>query len=103
MFLKFLVHTLLVSLMLFDGLVSGTKLHFTTLESGGECAPLIHVTIIVVWSVQVCTVTVIVPPSCSVGLSTVSRTFVHAGFKESNSFLSHDHCMVQEESHSMQM
>ena len=31
-FLKFLVHTLLVSIMLFDVLVSGTKLHFTTLE-----------------------------------------------------------------------
>ena len=72
MFLKFLVHTLLVSIMLFDGLVSGTKLHFTTLESEGECAPFRHVTIVVVWSVQVSTVTVIVPQSCSVGLSTVS-------------------------------
>ena len=52
-FLAFLVHTLLVSIMLFDVLVSGTKLHFTALESGGECVPLIQVTIVVVWSVQV--------------------------------------------------
>ena len=36
MFLKFLVHTLLVSIMLFDVLVPGTKLHFTTLEGMGE-------------------------------------------------------------------
>ena len=75
-FLKFLVHTLLVSIMLFDGLVSGTKLHFTTLERGGESVPTIHISIVVVWSVQVSTVAVIVPPSCSVGLSTVSWTFI---------------------------
>ena len=71
-FLKFLVHTLLVSIMLFDALVSGTKLHFTTLESGGECVPTIHVIIVVVWSVEYCTFTVVVPPSCPVVLSTVS-------------------------------
>ena len=53
MFLKFLVHTLLVSIMLFDVLVSGTKLHFTTFEIGGECVPTVYVTIVVVWCVQV--------------------------------------------------
>ena len=51
-FLKFLVHTLLVSIMLFDVLASGTKLHFTTLEISGECEQIQHVTIAVVWSVQ---------------------------------------------------
>ena len=39
-FLKFLVHTLQVSIMLFDVLVSGTKLHFTTLEISAECSPM---------------------------------------------------------------
>ena len=68
----------------------------------GESEPVMYVTI-VAWSVQVWTVMVIEPPSCSVGLSTVSWTFVHVGFKESNSFLSHDHCMVQEVSRSMQV
>ena len=70
-FLKFLVHTLLMSIMLFDVLISGTKLHFTTLESG-ECVPSINVTIAVVWSVQVWTEAAVVPPSCTMGLSTVS-------------------------------
>ena len=34
--------------MLFDVLVSGTKLHFSRLERPGECVPLIHVTIAVI-------------------------------------------------------
>ena len=72
-FFAFLVHTLLVSIMLFDVLVSETKLHFTTLEIGWECVPSIHETIVVVWSVQVWTPTNPgIPPSCTVELSTVS-------------------------------
>ena len=49
--------------MLFDVLVSGTKLHFTILEISGEYAPFRHVTIVVIWSVQYCTFTLVVPPS----------------------------------------
>ena len=65
------MHALLVSIMLFDVLVSGTKLHFTTLETRGECVPSRFVSIVVVLFVQACTVAVIEPPSCIVEQSTV--------------------------------
>ena len=39
--------------MLFDVLVSGTKLHFTALERVGESEPARDVTIVVVWFIQV--------------------------------------------------
>ena len=54
-------------------LVSATELHFNAFVASDKPMPVI---VSIVWSIQMCTVAVIVPPSIRVCLSTVSTAVI---------------------------
>ncbi len=54
-------------------LVSAAELHFNAFVTSGKAMPRI---MSIVWSIQLCTLTIIVPPSIRVCLSTVAIVHV---------------------------